>query len=167
MEGAMNGHTPALETFRSHVSRRSTIFISSLIVLSLMTELPAYAASPEVPWECSNYDGDAQTRCLNTFIEVQREKIGQLESQLRTQEGTVNQLKDRVDQQTATTAELQRQLVDRQSTTIVPAPYPSPYFYPPQLGFGMYFGRPWIYGPSSYYYPYWGWGPYGHWRHHR
>lgn len=165
----MNGRRTAVETLRQHPSLRTTIWVSGLALLLLIGVLPARAATPQVPWECSNYEGDAQTRCLNTFIEFQREKIGQLEGQLQAQQVTVGQLKDQVDRQAAATANLQRQLSDRPTTTVAPAPYPFMYFYPPSLGFGLYLGRPWIYGygPSYYYRPYWGPLFYRHWGHRR
>lgn len=127
----------------------------------------AQAASTQVPWECSSYEGDAQTRCLNAFIELQREKIGQLEGQLQTQQGTVNQLKDQVDRQSEATADLQRQLSDRYSTPVTPAPYAYSYIYPPAIGLGFYLGRPWIYGPPYYFHPYWGPRYYRNWGHRR
>ncbi|MEK7726723.1 MAG: hypothetical protein AAB311_06035, partial [Nitrospirota bacterium] len=59
-------------------------FINSLRIagaaaaaLFLATGL-AHAENQSVPWECSTYEGEAQTRCLNTFIELQREEIGKL-----------------------------------------------------------------------------------------
>jgi hypothetical protein len=151
----MNSRRTAVETFRQQPSLQTALRASGLTILLLIASLPARAASPQVPWECSNYDGDAQTRCLNAFIELQREKIGQLEGQLQAQQSTVGQLKDQADRQAAATADLQRQLSDRPATTVAPVPYPYTYFYPPGLGFGLYLGRPWIYGPSYYYRPYW------------
>jgi hypothetical protein len=125
--------------------------------------VPALANSQQVPWECSNYSGEAQTRCLNGFIEQQRERINQLEGQLHAQQETVGQLKGQVDQQAAATAALQQQLSQRPTTAIVPAPYAYSYVYPP-VGLGIYLGRPWIYGPYYYGYSRHFWGPryYGH-----
>jgi len=163
----MNSRRTAVEPFRHHPSLQATALTSGLAVLLLIGTLPARASTPQVPWECSNYEGAAQTRCLNTFIEFQREKIGQLEGQLQAQQGTVGQLKDQVDRQAAATADLQRQLSDRRATRIVPAPYPYTYFYPPRLGFGFYFGRSWRYGPQYYYSPYWGPHQYRPWGHRR
>lgn len=121
------------------------------------------AANPSVPWECSTYEGDAQTRCLNAFIELQRDKIEQLEGQLQSQQGTMGQLKDQVERQAAATADLQRQLRDHPMTTIAPSPYSYMYVYPPASGLGFYFGRPWIYGPPHFYGPPRRQGYYRHW----
>jgi hypothetical protein len=120
-----------------------------------------HAATPPVPWECSTYEGDAQARCLNAFIELQRDKIQQLEGQLHDQQGTVSDLKNQVERQAAATADLQRRLMDRPTTTFVPSPYPYAYVYPPTLGFGFYFGRPRIYGQPFLYPPF---RPHGYYR---
>lgn len=119
--------------------------------------LPALAANQQVPWECSNYSEEAQTRCLNAFIEQQREQIGKLEAQLQAQQEMVGQLRGQADRQAATTAQLQQ---------VVPVPYAYPYAYAyPPVGIGLYFGRPWLYGPGFYGYygrPFWGPRFYGH-----
>lgn len=165
----MNGCRSAVETFRQHPSLQAAIWVIGLTLLLLIGALPVQAEIPQVPWECSNYEGDTQTRCLNTFIEFQREKIGQLEGQLQAQQNTVAQLKNQVDRQAVATADMQRQLSDRPTTTVTPDPYPYVYSHPPGLGFGLYLGRPWIYGygPSYYYHPYWGPLFYRHWGHRR
>lgn len=126
-----------------------------LLALLLFAAPAAHASAPQIPWECSTYEGTAQTRCLNAFIELQRERIAQLEGQLQAQQGTVGQLKNEVERQAAATADLQKHLTDRPATVVVPAPHPYAYVYPPTFGFGLYFGRPWIYAPPSLYRPYW------------
>jgi len=163
----MNGHKTVVETFPQDTSRQAIFWASGVALAFLLAALPARAATPQVPWECSNYEGDAQTRCLNGFIESQREKIGQLEGQLYAQQGTVGQLKNQVDAQAAATADLQRQLADRPISAGVPAPYPYTYYYPPGLGLGLYLGRPWIYGYPYYYRPFFGPRYSRHWGHRR
>jgi hypothetical protein len=130
--------------------------------------LPVHAASQQVPWECSNYHDEAQIRCLNAFIEQQREQIGKLQGQLQAQEEMVGQLKGQVDRQAAARAQIQQQLTQSPVTpAIVPVPYAYPYAYAyPPVGIGFYFGRPWYYGPGFYGYygrPFWGPRYYGHW----
>jgi len=127
-----------------------------LAVYFLCSASPAQAENTSIPWECSNYEGAAQIRCLSTFIELQREKIGQLEGELRAQQSTVGQLKNQIDRQAAETADLQRHILERPSVTMTSPPYPYfyPYAYPPAIGFGLSIGRPWGYGP--FYRPYWG-----------
>lgn len=143
-------------------SHRSVPFLFSLTALGIaLYAAPLYAESSQVPWECSNYSEEAQTRCLHAFIEHQREQIGQLQSQLQAQQDTVGQLRGQVDRQAAATAQLQQQLTQPPVTTaVVPPPYVYPYAYAyPPVGFGLYLGRPWIYGPGYYGYygrPFWG-----------
>ena len=144
-------------------------FIALLYIPALLIPIShANANDQPVPWECSNYSGDAQTRCLNTFIDLQREEIGRLKGQLQAQQGTVEQLKQQSDRQAAAVADLQRQ--QAAPPTIVPAPaYTYTYIYPPAIGLGLSFGRPWVYGPPYYYRPHIYWGPhyYRHWGHRR
>jgi len=122
----------------------------------------AEAAAPNVPWECSNYTDEAQTRCLNAFIERQQEQIGQLEGRLQAQQEVVGELKGQVDRQAAAQAQLQQHLSQPPvSPTVVPQPYVYPYSYAypayPPVGIGLYLGRPWgVPGFYGYYGPYWG-----------
>ncbi|MDH4152653.1 MAG: hypothetical protein OEV01_02580 [Nitrospira sp.] len=122
----------------------------------------------QIPWECSNYTGDAQTRCVNAFIEAQQKKIAELEGKLQAQQTTVGQLKEQLDRQSATTTTLQRQLAERPTTSIVPFSYGYPYSYvlPPALGLGLglglHFGNAALYA-SPYYRPYWGHRHSGYW----
>jgi len=147
--------------------RRWPSIVVAAAPLALTLFASVYAADTDVPWECSTYTGDAQTRCMHALIEAQREKIGKLEGQVQSQQSQMGTLQQQLDQHSRTTAELQRQL-DR-PPTVVPAPtpytyaypyaypYPYPYVYPPGIRFGLYFGGgPYFYGP--------GWG-YRHWGH--
>ncbi|MFO0775761.1 MAG: hypothetical protein U0172_13960 [Nitrospiraceae bacterium] len=116
------------------------------------------APSSQVPWECSNYSEDAQARCMQALIETQRERIGQLEGELKAQQGAVGELRQEVDRQSMAAADMQRQLAT--PPPVAPAPvytYPPAYAYPPSYayppvglgvypGFGLYLGRPWRYG---------------------
>ncbi len=166
----MNGRFMIMEPSQSQHTLSGTLSVGGFMALLLLLPMPSHAANTSIPWECSNYEGEAQSRCLNTLIELQREKLDQLEGQLQLQQGAVGQLRDQVDRQAAATAKLQRELSDRPSTSVEPIPYPYPYayVYPPAFGLGLYFGRPWIYGVPYFYRPYWG-GPryYRHWTHHR
>ncbi len=150
----------------SHLLQQTWTWIvlaGGAIASMLLWTASARAAGPQVPWECSNYSEEAQTRCLNAFIEQQREKIGKLEGQLQAQQETVDQLKGQIDRQAAASVDLQQQLSQRPTTTtIVPSPYAYSYVYPP-VGIGLYLGRPWIYGPPYYYHPRWGPRLYGRW----
>ena len=152
----------------------SASFLSRYFLLPVLVTIgvnaTALAAEATVPWECSNYTDDAQTRCLNAFIERQQEQIGQLEGRLQAQQEAVGQLKGQIDRQNAATAQLQQQLSQpAPAPTIVSPPYVYPYGYYayPPLGFGVYLGRPWT-GPGyyGYYGPPYG-GPRFFYRHHR
>lgn len=132
----------------------------------LVGALQAHAGEGSIPWECTGYEGAAQTRCLQAYIEVQREKIGKLEEELRDQQGALGRLRDQVDRQATTMADLQRSLEER-PPVVAPGPYgyvpfgSLPYGYAsvvPPIGFGLYLGPPWPYGPSPFNRPY-RWGP--------
>lgn len=151
----MNGHSTAVEFFPHEASRRILFWTGALILLMLLSAKTVRAASPQIPWECSNYEGDAQTRCLNGFIELQRDKIERLEGQLEAQQSAVGRLKDQIDQQASATAHMQRKLSERPAPAIVQVPYPYAYSYPPGLGLALYLSRPWIYGAPYYDRPYW------------
>ncbi|MEC4889733.1 MAG: hypothetical protein RI101_06685 [Nitrospira sp.] len=156
----MNRQPTVMALPESSCSWRLTLLAGAIGLLLLLRTISAQAGDQPVPWECSNYAGEAQTRCLNTFIELQREEIGKLKGQLQFQEGAAQQLK----QQAAATEQYRQPVAP---PVIVPAnPYLYSYIYPPALGLGLYIGRPWIYG-GSYYRPYWGPYLHGHWRHHR
>ncbi len=128
----------------------------------LLTAMPAQATDSQEPWECSGYTGEAHTRCLAAFVEAQRDQIASLQGKVQAQQETVNQLKAQMDRQASANADLQRQLA--QPPTIVQT-VPPLYWYPP-AGLGLYFGRPWAYGPPYFYRPYF-YGPryfgYRHW----
>lgn len=130
----------------------------------LLAGVPAQASESQTPWECSSYTGDAHTRCVQAFMELQRDQIAALQEKMKAQEETVNRLKTQLDRQASTSADLQRQLTQRPA--VVPAAPPI-YTYP-SVGFGLYLGSPWIYGPPYYYPPffygprYYGLGYWGH-----
>jgi uncharacterized coiled-coil protein SlyX len=79
---------------------------------------------------------------------MQRDQIAALQEKMKAQEETVNRLKDQLDRQASTNADLQRRLAQRPPVVRAVPPF---YRYP-SVGFGLSFGSPWIYG-SPYYYP--------------
>ena len=153
------------ETFL-HRWLRALVFAGS--VVCVLTPFPSAAETLQIPWECSSYTGDAQTRCVNAFMEAQQKKIAELEGKLHAQEGTVGQLKTQLDRQSTATADLQRQLAERPSSSLVPFPYAYPYSYGYPLGlglglgFGLHFGNAGFY-PSLYDRPFWGPRHHGYW----
>ena len=143
----------------------------SLLIGSLTTVgVPnlSMAETLRVPWECSTYTGDAQTRCINALLEAQQKKIAELEGKLQAQEGTVSQLKSQLDRQSTAAADLQRQLAERPTTSVIPLPYSYGYPFGLGLGFGLHFGNSGIYASpyyGPYYRPFWGHRHYGYWGH--
>ena len=146
----MNDHN----SHRREASRKTGLwaqFLFGAIGIGLvLAGLPAHASESQAPWECSSYTGDARTRCLEAFAESQRDQIATLQGKLQAQQETVNHLKDQLDRQTSTSADLQRRLAEPPA---IVQTIPPLYAYPP-VGFGFYLGRPWIYGPPFFYRPY-------------
>lgn len=156
---------------RTWIGSARLVLVAMPVILSGTTSALAQRSDAQVPWECSNYSAEAQTRCMQALIESQREQIGKLQGELNAQQGAMGQLKDQVDRQAAASTDMQRQL--SQSPAIVPTSPPL-YAYPPAgvgvyPGIGLYIGRPWgwgyglgySYGPYFRfgYRPYWGHRP--------
>ncbi|GJL69461.1 MAG: hypothetical protein NPIRA06_20960 [Nitrospirales bacterium] len=126
-----------------------------------LSDAHVFAEASTVPWECSEYSVDAQTRCIRTLKELQQRKIDQLAEQLKTQEGIVKQLKKKLDRQEASDLS---QVQTSQQNFRYRSPYISPYAYsygyaqfPP---IGIYLQPPWAYPRNYGYGPgYWGYGP--------
>ncbi|MBI5316112.1 MAG: TMF family protein [Nitrospirae bacterium] len=140
------------------------LLIGAIGIGLLLAGLPAHASESQTPWECSNYTGDAHTRCLTAFVETQRDQIEALQEKMKAQEETVSRLKDQLDRQASSNADLQRRLA-QPPAVVQTAPFLYSY---PSVGLGLSFGSPWIYG-SPYYYPpffsgprYYGLGYWGH-----
>lgn len=153
----------SLKTFR-HRLVQAFVLAESLAFMGV--PLPSDAETLQVPWECSNYTGDTQTRCINALLEAQQKKIAELEGKLQAQEGTVSQLKSQLDRQSTATADLQRQLAERPTTSVIPIPYSYGYPLGLGLGFGLHFGSSGIYASpyyGPYYRPFWGHRYYGYW----
>jgi len=151
---------------------RSTCWISSVFAFGVglglfITDPYAIAQETDVPWECSEYSGEAQTRCMKSLMELQQEKIASLEEQLKAQEGTVNNLKAKMDRQEALArrdAQAYKQDPRYPPTPYVPSyapPYVLPYGYAPLPPIGIYLQPPWrvprFYGYGPRFGPgYWG-----------
>lgn len=144
---------------RPHQSQPLRWQLASLILYgSALIGIPAFASNESIPWECSNYSPEAQTRCLNGLIEQQRAEISKLRDQLQAHQDTVGQMKSEIEKQAAATAAMQQQLAQRPPTTVIQPPFTYSYAYPP-IGFGIYLGRPWVYGRPYYGYGRYFWGP--------
>ncbi|MCA1957785.1 MAG: hypothetical protein LDL14_04555 [Nitrospira sp.] len=137
---------------------QAALTIGWLAILLLIPGRPSSAESPSVPWECSSYTEEAQTRCIKTLSELQREKIAQLEDQLRAQQTTVNRLKAQIDLQEAKTEALQRQVAGRPAVQFAPILYPPlpVVTFQPHAGFRLSLGHSWAFGPPYSYRPWWG-----------
>lgn len=116
----------------------------------LLAGVPTHASESQAPWECSSYTGDAHTRCVETFIEVQRDQIAALQGKLQAQQEIVSQLKNQLDRQSSANADLQRQLSRPPAVVQTVPPF---YAYPP-VGLSLNLGSPSIYGSPFYYPPY-------------
>jgi hypothetical protein len=147
------------------LTRHLTLFILCILSVIFPLWLKAEASDPSVPWECSNYSGDAQTRCIQGMLEEQRNRIGQLEGQILTQQSQLKALQD----QAARPPQVTTPPAAPASPPPVPYaygygyPYGYPYgygYYPPGIGLGFSFG-----GLYGYGHRYWGPQYYGHWGH--
>ena len=147
----MNNHN-----FHRRESSRKTeelwlqLLFGAVGIAMVVAWVPAQASESQTLWECSSYTGDAHTRCLEGFAELQRDQIAALQGKLQAQQESVKLLKDQLDRQTSASAELQRQLA--QQPAVVQA-IPPLYAFP-SMGFGFSLGHSWIYGPSLFYQPY-------------
>ena len=160
---------------RSFHSRLLQGFIAAVGLNFVLAVSPSGAETLQIPWECSNYEGDAQTRCVNAYLEAQQKKIAELEGKLQAQQNTVGQLKDQLDRQASATSDLQRQLAERPTMSVMPYSYSYPYSYPygyaypPTLGLGFglgfQFGNTGFYAGPSYSRPFWGHRHFGYWGH--
>ena len=134
----------------------SQLFIGAIGIAIVLTGLPAYASESQTLWECSNYTGDAHTRCLEAFAQTQRDQIAELQGKVQAQQETINSLKTQADRQASANADLQRQLARPPAVVQAIPPF---YTYPPVgLGLSLNFGSPGIYG-SPFYYPPFAFGP--------
>lgn len=156
-------------TIHRWVSPRQRFASLSMGLSLLLFATLVHAADSSGPWECSNYTGDAHTRCLQAYIEIQREKISKLEAEVQLHQSTVGQLQDQANRQNAMTADLQRQMAQQSSSMSTYSNVAPGLLYGyPSVGFGLYLGRPWLYGSPFYGHPY-AWGSrfyrpyYGRW----
>jgi len=79
------------------------LFVGALSILWL-TGLPAQASESLTPWECSNYSGNAHTRCVEAFEELQRDQIAALEERKRRAEQAVDREAEQAKSQKMQTA---------------------------------------------------------------
>jgi len=129
---------------------RFHLFIGAIGIGMVLTGLPVQANESQTPWECSSYTGDAHTRCVETFAEWQRDQIATLQEKLRAQQETVNLLKEQLDRQASTNADLQRRLA-RPPAVVQMVP---PLYSYPSVGLSFSLGSPWIYGSPFFDRPY-------------
>ena len=154
---AMNDHNS-----RHRNSSRKTpvlwpwILIGAIGLGIVLAGPPAHADESQPLWECSNYIGDAHTRCVEAFAQTQRDQIAELQAKVQAQQETINSLKTQADRQATANADLQRQLARPPAVVQAGPPF---YMYPPVgLGLSLNFGSPGIYG-SPFYYPPFTFGP--------
>jgi len=157
----MNDHNfHRRESSRKTEALWTQLLFGAIGVGMVVAWVPAQAGESQTLWECSNYTGDAHTRCLEGFAESQRDQIAALQGKLQAQQETVKLLKNQLDRQASANAELQRQLVRPPTAVQVVPPL---YSYPP-VGFSFSLGPSWIYGSPFFYQPY---GPHFYGSRHR
>lgn len=153
-----NVHRP--KSFRKQAGLPN--FIGAVGFGIVLAGLPAQAGETLIPWECSSYTGNAQTRCVDGFAESQRNHIATLQGALQAQQEIVTILKGQLDRQTSSSATLQRQLAQPPAIGhAIP-----PLFTYSLLGLGLYLGSSWIYKPPFVYRTYI-YGPRHYGSHHR
>ena len=144
------------QTFHKYV--RISVGGWALILGLSLGPLPGYAIEANVPWECSEFIGDAQERCARTFAELQQAKIEQLEKDLALQKQTVRQLETRVAKQASDMVKLEKQFSRKRYRWSGSSWAP---LYPPlgltlrfskdrAFGGSFSYGRPWYFGPRFY-----------------
>jgi len=130
----MNDHNLRyLESSRKSEGLWPQFLIGAIGVRVVLSGLQAQASESQTPWECSSYNSDAHTRCLEAFVESQRDQIAALQGKMQAQQETVNHLKDQIDRQASSRADLQRQLAQPPAVVQVVPPL---YAYPP-MGLGL------------------------------
>jgi hypothetical protein len=132
------------------------VLIGAIGLGIVLAGLPAHANESQTLWECSNYTGDAHTRCLEAFAQTRQNQIAELQGKVQAQQETINSLKAQADRQASANADLQRQLARPPAVVQAVPPF---YTYPPVgLGLSLNFGSPGIYG-APFYYPPFAFGP--------
>ena len=150
----------------------SSVFACGVGLGFFVSDSSAIAQATDVPWECSEYSAEAQARCIKTLLELQQEKIVKLEEELKVQEGTINELQEKMESQEAFArreAQAHKQDSRYLSLPYVPAyaypyGYGSPYGYALSAPIGIYLQPPWRYPRFYGYGPGLGpgyWGPSG------
>lgn len=138
--------------------------ISSMGLFLVMSQQATMAEPLSIPWECSSYRGETQARCITILNELQHNTLAQLQSQLRAQQTTVNQLNTQIAQQA-----IRREPFHQETNrfTIHLTPLLSPLFLYPSFpvvtlhsrpGLWFSFGHIWTIGPSYPYASLW-WNP--------
>ncbi len=140
-----------MKSFSFHSSSPLSAFLFSGVcpLIMVLGVAPFALADSPVPWECTEYEGEAQNRCIRMFAELQQQQIDRLEKELEAQKHIVDELKDQVNKQAATTNELEEELDRTRYRTEGP---PWTRVYPP-WGFSLRFGRDGWYGGTYYYGP--------------
>src|SRR4029077_20275265 len=113
------------------------VLIVAIGIGMVLAGLPARASEAQAPWECSSYTGDAHTRCVETFVELQRDQVSALQEKVQSQQDSINRLTNQLDHQASMNADLQRQ--QARPPAVAPT-VPPLYAYPP-VGFSLYLGR--------------------------
>jgi hypothetical protein len=133
---------------------RLLAFLSALLFTATV-----HAAGFKPPEECQAYTGEAHLNCLYAYIELQKDRLGKIEEQLKDQQSSLTELRDKVERKSAAgSIEKAAPLPPEREYVPVPTPPSYGYAYPPYgyygyppVGFGFYFGPPrYYYGPRFF-----------------
>lgn len=146
----MTGHIPP------SIRKSLMLFAGVLAFWWMVSPDTTLAAGFKPPEECEAYSGDAHLNCLYAYIEIQKEKTGKIEEELKAQKEKLDKLDAKLDRQE------EARTAPAPSTTVIPAPvypnyYPG-YAYPPGFFYGgsglsLYFGSPGFYYGRPFYGP--------------
>ena len=131
---------------------KSRVPVFGLILCIGWWAVPALAEEEAIPWECSEYTGDFQKRCIQAVQEMEADKFAIFHRQREQPDERVAQLQREVNRQAEVIDRLESQLRTDDSRR-----YRNGYGYYPSPKRGRWFGVPWRY-PGFYGYGlgYWG-----------
>jgi hypothetical protein len=138
------------------VTRHTSLVTCFILSLSGIV----HAAGFKPPDECQAYTGDAHLNCLYAYIELQKDRLGKIEEQLKDQQSGLRELRDKVERKAeSSTIEKAAPLPPEREYVPVPTPpmyggfgygYPPYYYGYPPVGLGFYFGPRYFYGPRFF-----------------
>lgn len=111
----------------------SVMFCGSLLYVAGFVQAQEFGS----PGECQVYTGDAYVKCLHAYIEMQQNKITQIEEAIHGRNGAPAQMQMQVDRQTAVTQE-DLQTIDETPGSLAPMPVAVPPSVAPGYAYAGY-----------------------------